>query len=94
VYNTLERPSHIAVFNDNGTTRYVLKVDAYVQHNVWIRHQFRSSAHPWLRATSVRLGVNNVLDTDPPLADEGFGFFTGSANPRGRQFTLEINRKL
>jgi hypothetical protein len=38
-------------------------------------------------------GINNVLDTDPPLADEQFGYLAGTANPRGRQFTLDLSRK-
>jgi hypothetical protein len=29
----------------------------------------------------------------PPLADEQYGFFTGSANPRGRTFTFDLTCK-
>ena len=46
-----------------------------------------------LKGVSVRLGLNNVFDRIPPLADEQYGFFTGSANPRGRQFTFDLSRK-
>jgi iron complex outermembrane receptor protein len=93
VYNALGKPGYIAAFNDNGIARYLLKVEPYIQHNAWLSYRFKASQHRWLKDVSVRVGVNNVFDTEPPLADEGFGFFTGSANPRGRQFSLELARK-
>ncbi len=36
--------------------------------------------------------MNNVFDLEPPLADETYGYYGGSANVRGRQITLELSR--
>ena len=44
------------------------------------------------RGARARLGVNNVFDLEPPLADETYGYYGGSANVRGRQITLELSR--
>ncbi|HEY0946285.1 MAG TPA: TonB-dependent receptor [Opitutaceae bacterium] len=92
VYTALGSPGYIRVFNDNGVTRYLLKVDPFINHNAWLSYRFRGDRHSWLRDTTVRGGVNNVFDTEPPLADEQFGYQPGTANVRGRQFTLEVSR--
>jgi len=93
VYNTLGQPGYIKPYDNNGVLQYLYNVKAYVQHNAWIGYNMKNSRSKWLTNMSVRIGVNNVFDAWPPLADETFGYFTGSANPRGRQFTLELSRK-
>ena len=64
-----------------------------MNHNAWISYRFDRGSGGWLRGVSARLGLNNVLDSEPPLADETYGYAGGSANVRGRQVTLEITRK-
>ena len=93
VYRALGQPDYIKVFNDNGITRYVLFVDPFMNHNAWVTYRFDRGSHRWLRGVSVRLGINNVFDVEPPLADETYGYAGGSANVRGRQATLELSRK-
>jgi len=93
VYRALGQPEYIRVFNDNGITRYVLRVDPFLNHNAWIAYRFDRETRDWRRGLSLRLGLNNVLDTEPPLADETYGFAGGSANPRGRQATFEITKR-
>jgi outer membrane receptor protein involved in Fe transport len=93
IYRALGGPGYIKVFNDNGVTRYLLRVDPMITHNAWASYRFDRRDSRWLRNTSVRVGVNNVLDRDPQLADEQYGYFTGSANPRGRTFTFEVAKK-
>ena len=93
VYRALGQPDYIRVFNDNGITRYVLRVDPVFNHNAWIAYRFDRETRDWRRGLSLRLGLNNVLDTEPSLADETYGFAGGSANPRGRQATFEITKR-
>ena len=93
IYRALGSPEYIRVFNDNGITRYLLKVDPMITHNAWISYRFDKDARPWLKGVSVRGGINNVFDTDPQLADEQYGYISGSANPRGRQFTMEVSKR-
>ena len=94
VYNALGQPGYISVFNDNGITRYWLKVDPFISHNASVNYRFGDKQSRWLRGLGVRVAVNNVLDEEPPLADEQFGYRTSAANPRGRQFVIELNKKL
>ncbi|WP_414662004.1 TonB-dependent receptor domain-containing protein [Horticoccus sp. 23ND18S-11] len=93
IYRALGSPEYIRVFNDNGITRYLLNVDPMITHNAWISYRFDKDARPWLKGVSVRGGINNVFDTDPQLADEQYGYISGSANPRGRQFTMEVSKR-
>jgi hypothetical protein len=34
-----------------------------------------------------------VLDSEPRQADEQYGYQSGTANVRGRQYTFEVSRK-
>ena len=52
-------------------------------------------AYSWgriLDATTVRLGVNNVLNEDPPLADEPFGYYATLHDNRGRYWYLQFTK--
>lgn len=40
----------------------------------------------------LRLGVNNLTDKQPPLADETYGFFSALHSPRGRVFRFEVRK--
>ena len=93
ITRALGYPDYIKIFNDNGVTRYLYRVKPAINHNAWLSYRFDARSRAWLRGVTVRGGINNVLDTEPPLADEQYGYFTGSANPRGRTFTLDISRK-
>lgn len=93
IYRVLGEPDYIKVFNDNGITRYLLKVDPQINHNVWMSYRFDRQSNDWLRGVTVRGGINNVFDTDPALVDERPGYQPGTFNPRGRQFTMEISKR-
>lgn len=93
VYEVLNRPEYIQVFNDNGITRYLLRVDPQVNHNTWISYRFDRNAHRWLHGVTVRGGINNVFDTEPALVDEQYGYQPGTFNVRGRQFTMEVSKR-
>ncbi|HRP04041.1 MAG TPA: hypothetical protein PLV87_03925, partial [Opitutaceae bacterium] len=93
IYEILGRPDYITVFNDNGITRYLLRVDPQISHNVWISYRFDRTGSDWLRGVTVRGGINNVFDTDPALADEQYGYKSGTYNVRGRQFTMEVSKR-
>jgi iron complex outermembrane receptor protein len=93
IYRVLGAPEYIQVFNDNGITRYLLRVDPSINHNAWISYRFDGRSRPWLKGVTLRGGINNVFDTEPQLADEQYGYFPGTANVRGRQFTMEFSKR-
>ena len=45
-----------------------------------------------LDGTRLRVGVNNLFDKDPPLADETYGFLSQLHSPRGRVIRFEIRK--
>ena len=94
IYEALGRPEYIRVFNDNGITRYLLRVDPQINHNAWISYRFdRGNANRWLSGVTIRGGINNVFDEEPALVDEQYGYQPGTFNVRGRQFTMEVSKR-
>jgi hypothetical protein len=47
----------------------------------------------FLAGTTLTFGINNVFDTRPPFADYFAGFDTGTTNPIGRFFYLDVEKK-
>jgi len=45
-----------------------------------------------LDGTRIRLGVNNIFNEDPPIADESYGFFSELHSARGRVARIEIRK--
>jgi outer membrane receptor protein involved in Fe transport len=45
-----------------------------------------------LDGTRIRLGVNNLFDKDPPLADDTYGFLSALHSPRGRMWRIELRK--
>ncbi len=93
IYEILGRPGYITVFDDNGVTRYLLRVDPQISHNAWLSYRFERTGKDWLEGVTIRGGINNVFDTDPELADEQYGYQAGTFNVRGRQFTMEVSKR-
>lgn len=93
VYRVLGQPEYIKVFNDNGVTRYLLRVEPQINHNAWISYRFPASSGRYLKGVSLRGGINNVFDTEPALVDEQYGYQAGTFNVRGRQFTMEVSKR-
>ena len=58
-----------------------LPVDAFLRLNASLDYRF---AGGFLDGSRLRLGINNVFDEDPPLADEALGFFGSLHSNRGR----------
>lgn len=95
VLKALNYPSYFRPYSDTaGVTRLGYRVDDWISHNTYVEYRFGRRAHEWLRGLSVRVGINNVIDTDPPLADESRGYRTGGSNPRGRQYSLQLSKSL
>ena len=45
-----------------------------------------------MEGTRIRLGLNNIFDHEPPIADESYGFFGELHSARGRQFTAQFSK--
>lgn len=92
VYRALNAPEHIRVFNDNGVIRYLYRVEPFILHNANVSYRFGAKTDTrLLRGVTLRFGLNNVFDTEPPIVDEA-NAYSGGANVRGRQFTLDVSK--
>ena len=99
-YNSLGQPSYIkpvAVVSTNGTvsTSYYEVGKSQLQLNTGLSYRFGPEASKWVRRTTIRVGINNLLDADPAPAGvnaEGFSAGSGQSLWIGRQFTLTTTR--
>jgi outer membrane receptor protein involved in Fe transport len=94
VYDSLGRPSYIRVVTTNGSTSYVEIGDDQIQLNASITYHFGPKGHGWLKDSSVRLGINNLLDAQPTLSTSSTGYSgaTGESVWVGRAYSVEIHR--
>jgi iron complex outermembrane receptor protein len=72
---------------DNGTP---FEIEDWITANVYGQYGFSNG---WLEGTTVRLGVRNVTDEDPPLADESYGYLGDLHSNRGRYWHASLRRQ-
>jgi outer membrane receptor protein involved in Fe transport len=95
VYDALGRPDYISHYVDSGgVARYRYLVTSSISHNAYVNYAIGRQRGRLLGNTSLRVGVNNVFDAEPPIADEDYGYRRGAAtNPRGRTFYSQITKR-
>ena len=73
---------------------FLIVGDAWLT-NVSVTRHFKAAG--WLRFSSVRLGINNVLDAEPPFGlgagSDTDGYLRGFGDPRGRAFSVELAKR-
>ncbi|UTW45760.1 TonB-dependent receptor [bacterium SCSIO 12696] len=62
----------------------------FVQVNTSVNYRFEGGA---LDQSVVKVGVNNVFDEEPPLADEITGYFRALYSNRGRYFFVSFSKE-
>jgi outer membrane receptor protein involved in Fe transport len=95
IWEQLGRPDYIRPFFTNGTTQYRYVVSDSISYNAYVTYRVKSD-NRWLARTSVRLGVNNLFDKEPPLSSDSRGYEPSLYNvlARGRTYSLQITKKL
>jgi iron complex outermembrane recepter protein len=94
-YESMGQPKYISRQFTDGTFAYRYRVNDVISYNAAASYRFRGDASPWLRNSSVRLGVVNVTDQQPPLTADTAGYATSihaSLFP-GRTWTVELTRQ-
>ncbi|KLE33862.1 TonB-dependent receptor plug domain-containing protein [Aurantiacibacter luteus] len=79
----------VLVDSDDPRDNY-FPVDDWLTFNVSLSYTFEGNTA--LDGTRLRLGINNLFDEDPPLADEDYGFFSDLHSARGRVFRFEVRK--
>ncbi len=94
-YASLGSPAYISRQFDSGTYLYRYVVRDVVSLNASLGYRFRQDAPGLLRHSSVRLGVVNLADQEPPLTSGATGY-SGSVHGSflaGRTWTLEVTKQ-
>ena len=95
-YTNLGQPAYLKPIFNNGALAYRDIGDAQWLTNAGLGVRFGRQAPAWLRRSSVRLGVNNLLDRKPTLSEGQTGYrgSLGYSHWVGRAYTVTINRDL
>lgn len=78
-----------------GTVNYYEVGEDQLQINTGVSYRFSNASNKLLKGTTVRLGINNVLDEEPSPANvtgSGYAGGTGSSLWVGRAYTLNLSR--
>jgi outer membrane receptor protein involved in Fe transport len=93
-YASLGSPNYIRPFFNNGAQSYYERGRDQIQLNSSVSYRFGPAANFWLRSTTVRLGVNNLLDTPPNRTATAAGYNGGLGTSLwvGRAYTVTVTR--
>jgi iron complex outermembrane receptor protein len=94
LYNSLGQPTYIIKQFSTGNYFYYYKVHDNITYNAFASYRFTQQAPKWLRASSMRVGVINLLNTPPPLSSGATGFSTTNYQGLlvGRTWTMEVTK--
>ena len=94
-YANLGSPNYLSKQFSDGAYLYRYVIHDVVTYNAFAARRFGSESAKWLRGSSIRFGVVNLADRQPPLAPGAFGFSStvhGSLF-QGRTWTMELTRQ-
>ena len=74
----------------NDSTGDPFPVDDYFVTNLAVSYTIQDAGS--LDGLRLRVGLNNVFNVEPPLADETFGYFSELHDARGRQVTVSLRK--
>jgi outer membrane receptor protein involved in Fe transport len=95
VYNNLGQPRYISRQFTDGNFAHRYRVRDVISYNAAVGYRFTRDSSRLLRDTSVRLGIVNLTDQEPPLTPDTAGYAPSvhaSLFP-GRTWTVELTRQ-
>ena len=92
VWQALGYPHYIRHYDNDGLDRYYYRVGPSISHTANIGYAF-TRRDGWLANTSLRAGVSNVFNTEPPFLDETRAGYTGVIAARGRTYTMQVSKR-
>lgn len=95
-YAALGAPGYISRQFDSGSYLHRYVVRDVVSFNASVGYRFKQEAPRVLRNSSIRLGVINLTDREPPHTSDQTGFSAGVHGSlfQGRAWTLELTKQL
>ena len=94
-YEALGSPASIKPVFTNGSTLYRMVHRDTQTYNAFLSYRLRKSdTRSWLRDTSVRVGVNNLFNAEPPLSDDNNTYESALFNTmaKGRMYSLTLTK--
>ncbi len=94
-WESLGRPSYIMPIFNNGAYSYRYLVHDSNSYNVFATYRV-ASQNRWFKNLDLRVGVNNIFDSTPPLSADSRGYDVSLYNvmARGRTYSLQLTKKL
>ncbi len=93
-YENLGRPGYVSQVFDTGAVRYRYISRDALSYNAYLAYDLRGSSR-WWSDTTVRFGVVNLFNLEPPLSSNARGYDPTVYNTlaRGRTYSLQITKK-
>ena len=76
--------------SDTADPGKALPVKQFFTVNTYVDYRVEDGI---LEDARLRLGVRNIFDEEPPLADQSFGYFGSLHSNRGRYFYLDVSKR-
>ena len=94
-YTSLGAPTYLSKQFSDGGYLYRYVVHDVVTFNSALTYRFSNQATKWLRDSSIRLGVVNLTDREPPLTSGAFGYSASVHGSlfAGRAWSLELTKR-
>ncbi len=73
-----------------GEQDFKYQVDSFSKVDTYVNYRLPKSV---MEKTKVTLGIKNLTDKKPPIADESFGYNSSVHSSLGRYFYMNINKK-
>jgi len=73
-----------------GEEDFKYQVDSFSKVDTYVNYRLPKSV---MEKTKVTLGIKNLTDKKPPIADESFGYNSSVHSSLGRYFYMNINKK-
>ena len=96
IADSLGNPTYIVPVFTNGSTVYRYRVGDSMSYNASLSYRIRNAGFDWLKDTTVRVGVVNLFDAQPPLSSDSRGYDPSVYNlmARGQSWSVQISKKL
>lgn len=97
VYQSLGQPSYIKPVFTNGATVYRMVHRDTMTYNAFVSRSLgQTEGRSLLRDTSIRVGVNNLFNAEPPLSDDNNTYESALYNTmaKGRMYSVAVTKKL
>lgn len=95
IAESLGNPGYIVPVFTNGSTVYRYRVSDSISYNATVSYRIRTKSK-WTNDTTVRVGVVNLFNAEPPLSSDSRGYDPSVYNlmARGQYWSVQLTKKL